>query len=65
MGWWQIMPDGGKTTGATGMIWGDQLADILDDAIDKINTVYEREWGRSPTIAELRAGVRFSLGEEP
>lgn len=62
MGWWQITPDGGQIKGATSMLWGDELADIMDEALIKINEAYEREWGRTPTIAELQAGLRFSLG---
>ena len=61
MGWWQVTTDGNKTAGATGMIWGDEAADIMNNAVDLIREAYEREWNRQPSLEELAAGLRFSL----
>jgi len=41
--------------------WGDQPADVLDDAIARIVEIFESDLGRKPTKAELRAGLEFSL----
>lgn len=66
MGWWQINSDGANfDVRATGLIWGDELADIMDEAIDKIRSAYKREWQREITAAELHAGFRFSAPDQP
>lgn len=66
LGWWQIGTDGeNMDTRATGLLWGDELADILDDALDQIRAAYRKQWGRPITHAELEAGFHFQhRGEE-
>jgi len=59
MGWWSTGSSGGIEMGAEN-IWGDEPADILDQALIDINDVFMREWGRLPTTAELRAGFAFN-----
>lgn len=68
MGWWRAGSDGSSLHAEeTGLVWGDGPADILDDAIDKISAEFRAAYDRSPSRAELEAGLLFSLGayEEP
>jgi len=51
MGWWE----------RDGLTWGDEPADIIDDALELAIEKFVRYWGREPTMAELRAGLEFSL----
>jgi hypothetical protein len=44
-----------------GLVWGDQPADIVDDAIERAINVFEDDLGRKPTKAELREGLEFYL----
>jgi hypothetical protein len=44
-----------------GLVWGDQPADIVDDAIERAINVFEEDLGRKPTKAELREGLEFYL----
>jgi len=65
MGYWKSEPHQLASTvhlvdGWTGD-WGDQPADVLDDAIARIVEIFESDLGRKPTKAELRAGLEFSL----
>jgi hypothetical protein len=41
-------------------VWGDEPADIIGDALDKIDAAFMREFDRKPTLAEVLAGVKFS-----
>ena len=41
---------------------GDQPADIMDEAIDKINEVYKKTWKRKATLEELKACFDFCTG---
>ena len=62
MGWWSTNKEGASLlVEQTGMLWGDSVADIVDDAVDKIVTVFKEDVGRPPTKDELVAGFRFSL----
>jgi hypothetical protein len=45
-------------------MWGDGPADTFDRAIDLISAEFEQALGRRPTLAELRAGLEFSLTDE-
>jgi hypothetical protein len=45
----------------TGLVWGDQPADIVDDAIERAVLVFTEDIGRKPTKAELREGLEFYL----
>ena len=51
MGWWQT-PDG---------VWGDETADVIDEALTKIEDAFMREWGRIPTQQEIISGVYWSV----
>ena len=33
MGWWHAGNDGSLQSAKTGLVWGDEAADIMDDAI--------------------------------
>lgn len=46
------------------LTWGDIPADILGDALDKINEAFKRDIGRSVTIGELKAGLGFVTLQE-
>lgn len=54
MGWWA----------AGEGVWGDEPADVLDDALDKIVAQFRTEWKRDPTYAELEYGVRFVVWDK-
>lgn len=41
--------------------WGDQPADIIDDALDQVLATFVHDLGRLPTQAEIVAGLKFSL----
>ena len=61
MGWWDAEADGSSfAEEETGLVWGDDPADILGDALTKIITAFIRDIGRKPTEEELVAGMRFS-----
>lgn len=63
MGWWTTNKQGksfAQDSKNPEMVWGDSVADIMDDALDKIIKEFERTWSRVPTVEELEAGVRFS-----
>lgn len=64
MGWWTTNKDGHSFSSnpRKEMLWGDEPADIMGDALDKIVKVFEEGWERKPTLDELVAGVRFSSG---
>ena len=59
MGYWT-----GTVVGDTegkGLVWGDQPADIVDDAIERAINVFQEDVGRLPTKEELREGLEFYL----
>jgi hypothetical protein len=43
-------------------VWGDEAADIMDEALDRIAAIYQRDWQRDPYENELHAGLKFSIG---
>lgn len=59
MGYWEsdsrTRPDGT-------VIWGDQPADILSDALWQIVACFAKDMGRLPTKEEMIQGIEFSLG---
>ncbi len=72
MGWWKI-----KDVASGGIAWdlskdeiarlperynGDEPADILGRAFDRVAAAFLGEWGRLPSIDELTAAVNFVLG---
>lgn len=42
-------------------VWGDQPADTMGDAIDKIVAQFVEAFGCKPTKTEIRNGLMFSL----
>lgn len=76
MGYWDMGVGGGSFEKSSPdednqMVWGDQVADIVDGAIDKIKIAFLMDMGRMPSKAEIRNGIMFStngldgLAEEP
>jgi hypothetical protein len=63
MGWWLTNEEGHSLLEEGEMIWGDGPADTLSNALDDIVGQFEQKWGRKPSVAEIIAGVRFSMGE--
>lgn len=61
MGYWKQNEQGHSLQCEGDMIWGDQPADIMDLALQKIVSVFQQDWGRLPTEAEVKAGLLFSL----
>lgn len=63
MGWWSTNKYGesfSKDPGDPEMLWGDSVADTLDEALGSIIKDFQQDWGRTPTLAELHAGLDFS-----
>lgn len=65
MGWWEQDDDGHSFALGSGMYWGDGPADIMDDAIERIVDEFVGQGGRGPTVAEVKAGLLFSLSAYP
>ncbi|KKK64055.1 hypothetical protein LCGC14_2988060 [marine sediment metagenome] len=62
MGYWNQTEEGcSLVKDGTGLIWGDQPADAMDDALEKIIDHFRRDWERLPTKEEIMAGLLFSL----
>ena len=62
MGYWNQSETGASLVMEdTGLVWGDQPADAMDDALDRIIAFFKRDVGRLPTEAEVKAGLMFSL----
>jgi len=62
MGWWSTDKHGhsfAKDADDPEMVWGDGPADALGDALDIIIREFQEDWGRKPTMSELRAGLEF------
>jgi hypothetical protein len=55
MGWWASEP----------LCQGDEGADIIDEALAKLNEVWAENWGRRIKLEELLALINFCWGEEP
>jgi hypothetical protein len=63
MGYWNTTAEGGSLqVGDTDMLWGDQPADIIDEAIEKLIERLTKELGRYPTVEELDA-LKFTGGK--
>lgn len=61
MGWWNATEDGGSLVMEdTGLLWGDSVADVMGNALEKIFKIFNNETGRNPTKEELFGGVLFS-----
>lgn len=66
MGWWHAKRDGSSLESeATGLVWGDAVADILDEALDEIAYAFKEQFERFPTNGELRSGLEFALLKHP
>lgn len=59
MGYWTGTVIG--DTAGKGLVWGDQPADIIDDAVERAINVFQEDIGRLPTKEELREGLEFYL----
>lgn len=57
MGYW----DTGFNEDGSDSIWGDQVADIMDEAIEAIVKEFKEATGRKPTLTEMQKGLNFSL----
>lgn len=60
MGYWGQDEEGNSLIIGSSMVWGDQPADIMGDALDEIIAVFLKDVGRKPTIEELVGGLKFS-----
>ena len=62
MGWWTPktvesgQPD---TRPENAILIGDEPADVMGDALDKINSIYEDKWERKPQKDEIKALFNF------
>lgn len=62
MGWWTPktvesgQPD---TRPENAILIGDEVADVMGDALDKINSIYEDKWERKPQKDEIKALFNF------
>ena len=61
MGWWKASEDGGSFATSGNLLWGDSVADIMDEALTKIVQEFQDAHGRKPTQPEILSGVLFSL----
>jgi hypothetical protein len=61
MGWWTATEDGGSFATSGNLVWGDSVADIMDEALEKIVKDFQDVYGRKPTQAELISGLLFSM----
>lgn len=60
MGWWSADEEGNSLQADGSLVWGDEPADRMDDALDAIERSFVKEQGRKPTLAELQNGLLFS-----
>lgn len=63
MGYWDAEVSG-QSFSKGGLIWGDQPADVMDDALDEVKRVFKSDIGREPTAKELLGGLLFSIGPD-
>lgn len=64
MTWWETTRSGRSNLfheEGTGLVWGDGPADVVAAALDDIDKEFRERWGRAPLLAEIRAGLEFSL----
>ncbi len=63
MGYWDTNEQGHsfeKSEGGEELLWGDQPADIIDNAIWEIKVAFLRDIGRLPSVTEILSGIKFS-----
>jgi hypothetical protein len=65
MGWWSQNEEGhsfaNRATDGPEMLWGDGVADIIDNALADISAEFQRDCNRKPTEGEITSGLLFSL----
>ena len=61
MGYWRQSEQGKSLQVGGNLVWGDQPADIMGNALKKIIVVFQRDRERLPTEDEVKAGLLFSL----
>lgn len=64
MGWWSSDKDGHSFAPEAEdprdqMLWGDEPADVMADAIFKIKIAFMRDLNRLPSADEIVAGIKF------
>ena len=52
MGWWNVKEE-------HTLIWGDEPADAMGEALEEIFKIFHREFNRTPTEFELKEGLMF------
>lgn len=66
MGYWEMGEEGESFVAGpeptNQMIWGDQPADIVGEALRKIKLAFVRDLGRMPSQREIIAGLKFTTG---
>jgi len=65
MGYWTTARDGTSFAldlhaDGSPLMWGDSPADLMDEVLQQIITVFKEDVGRAPSLEELIAGLRFS-----
>lgn len=61
MGWWNQNAEGVSFAGDGTLMWGDVCADAVGEAVDEVRRQFHTDLGRQPTLAELRAGIEFTI----
>ena len=56
MGWWDLNIQEGTE------VCGDEPADIMGEALDKLVKLWQDVWGRNPTGREIVETLKFSSG---
>lgn len=62
MGWWTpatVASGQPDTRPENSLLIGDEVADVMGDALDKINGIYEEKWERKPQKDEIIALFNF------
>ncbi|MDV3306835.1 hypothetical protein K7Z75_24740 [Mycobacterium avium subsp. hominissuis] len=60
MGWWTTNETGTSFAADGDLMWGDSVADMMDETLGRIVEEFQRSWNRNPSMRELIAGLRFS-----
>lgn len=62
MGWWTpktVTSGEPETRPEDALLIGNEVADVMGDALDKINSLYEDKWNRLPQKDEIVALFNF------
>ena len=62
MGWWTpktVESGQPESRPEDAILIGDEPADVMGDALDKINSIYETKWERPPQKDEIKALFNF------